>query len=132
MREIKFRAWDGNKIIYDWVRVDYKASFLFDGIKLPQNHTISCAMNINAVEIMQYTDKTDKNGVEIYEGDITSLNGDIHTIGFQDGCFLMIEETEFNGEIEPLYKYFFEEYEGTDLVIIGNVYENPELLKEQE
>jgi len=78
----------------------------------------------------EYTILKDKNGVEIYKGDICSLNGDIHIVGYQDGCFLMIEETEFNGEIDPLYKYFFEEYEETDLEVIGNIYENPELLKE--
>ena len=66
------------------------------------------------MEIMQYTGLKDKNGKEIYEGDILEVYG--------GECI--------NYLVESLYSIFYDrintelEYE-----IIGNIHENPELLK---
>jgi len=116
----KFRAWEG-RVMRTFDKYENTREF--------PNECLSDFFDDNfGCQVMQYTGLKDKNDVEIYEGDILSNNGDIHTVGFQDGCFLMIEETIHNAEIEPLYKFFFEEYEGTDLEVVGNIYENKELL----
>ena len=66
------------------------------------------------IELMQYTGIKDKNGKEIYEGDILSFVGD-KLIAEYDGLYTM----DTNQEITP-------HMERTE--IIGNIYENPELL----
>ena len=83
--------------------------------------------------VMQFTGLYDKNGKEIYEGDILRVGArtkslddlvshELCKIDFSDGSFNVI----FNGEEEPddfLYNYSDEFGE-----VVGNIYENPELL----
>ncbi len=66
--------------------------------------------------IRQFTGLHDKNGKEIYEGDILEENDLIGKVIFKQGAFQQI----INGVIEDIRK---------TVEIIGNVYSNPELLK---
>ena len=76
---------------------------------------------------MQYTSLKDKHGEEIYEGDIVRSTADFGTAQYDDNREI-IEPVEFkNGCFYPICMEPEENFE-----IIGNIYENPELLGEQK
>lgn len=71
----------------------------------------------------QYTGLTDKNGKKIFEGDIVDIlteNEEIGIVEYDDGGF----QVEANGFIVD----FHTNINGTDLEVIGNIYDNPELI----
>lgn len=125
MREIKFRAWD--KQYKKMVKVTM-ALFAFDSMELLEIDTddnLNEPKSIEHFEIMQYAGLKDKNGKEMYEGDIYDWQeGGIMKIVFRDGCFCLVKyETE-------LSNYFpFMHWRVNEGEVIGNIYENPELLK---
>jgi uncharacterized phage protein (TIGR01671 family) len=67
---------------------------------------------------MQYTGLEDKNGKEIYEGDILYIENEICEVKFNVPSFTAYNSQEHEWNIQ---------YAGVE--IIGNIYENPELLK---
>lgn len=78
----------------------------------------------------QYTGLKDKSGKEIYEDDILGFVTDTKWIvGFKNGAFTLYYN---NANINILYDCFIEYEEITHLKIIGNIHDNPELLKEGE
>lgn len=120
-RPIKFRAWDKkNKRLVNFGLFD-----LDGGIYLDDDNTFS----VDECPIMQFTGVLDKNGKEIYEGDILAglsgigmRNGENQVVSFQDGVF-GINGMGFN-EGSSEYNWTTETIE-----VIGNIYETPELLK---
>ena len=75
--------------------------------------------------IGQFTGLLDKNGKEIWEHDIVDWDGVMLVVEFVDGGFCMHE----NYEGATLHDLFFERNE---INVIGNVFDNPELLKTEE
>ena len=79
------------------------------------------------LKIMQYTGLKDKNGKEIYEGDVLSNGNDEkpYKVIFENGSF----RAEFEGDFEE-YSFYLIDIVAQHCEIVGNIYENPELLGE--
>lgn len=121
MRDIKFRAWDKHNRTMEWVEaVEWEAGSTAPRVKL-RGRQASAPPN-HYSEIMQYTGLKDKNGVEIYEGDIVRLGtlpkDDIFEVEFDQGEFQAI------GKVDAHSLGFIRSWE-----VIGNIYENKDLLK---
>lgn len=145
MRTIKFRAWEHN--LNEIIPVDdiqfYRGDDIeIEGIKLKPKPRDEQPIIINTrsawriadgedVSLMQFTGLLDKNGKEIYEGDLVTIrqNGHISTIEFTDGCFMMVHKHKDlsgveNGGYEQVLGFL-----AVPVEVIGNIYENPGLLK---
>ena len=151
MREIKYRAWiearefgevkkfmvnlthlEWNEKSREVTCVHYRSPHRFDCLT---RHEVQWTHGRTQkdVIIMQYTGLKDKNGKEIYEGDIVvdnnSLNGDMcgvtHLVYWDNdkkGWAL-----KNNKRKNPTWYFAEEEQE-----VIGNIYENPELIEEKD
>jgi hypothetical protein len=105
MREIKFRFWNGKKMLRD-----YKDASIWNGLLVCEGDTIP----------LQFTGLKDKNGKEIYEGDL--LTG--HDLPKRNP-FKVKYDVEMCMFTMP-YSYCKD-----DLEIIGNIYENSELFAQE-
>lgn len=110
MRDIKFRE-------YDPIRKKY-----ISWEELLKDHDSHISMFTGNHNFEQYTGIKDKNGKEIYEGDVLhkGYQNDLFVVYFLDGCFVALRENDI------------EDYELlclSDFLKIGNIYENPELLE---
>lgn len=124
MREIKFRAWD-----------NYSKSMVYVGFSIPNDgwRKIEGDKNFD-LELMQFTGLLDKNGKEIYEGDIVKA---FHPTELAE--IKVAGEVAWNPEsknymyagwyIKPLNKHVVLMAGDVEYEIIGNLYENPDLLK---
>jgi uncharacterized phage protein (TIGR01671 family) len=146
MREIKFRAWSIKGKTMWYISKQMSLSIEGDSWQIRDN-IIGCRFMSSWHEnekgiLMQYTGLKDKNGKEIYEGDITkrtvkSCNNcknmeRIGLIEYRTGS-IVLDENYKNGESCP-HEYFglmlpILEAQDEWLEIIGNIYENPELLE---
>ena len=90
-----------------------------------------CICQTDKFELMQYTGLKDSNGKEIYEGDIVRYeipwldNEKVIRLIKYDETFLGF----VGGDKEKTYIILYEILEMENIEIIGNIYENPELLK---
>ena len=110
MREIKFRAW--NKKTKEWEFAEAMPVF-----------SISIAEDLmKDLEIIQFTGLKDKNGKEIYEGYIVKTICRKYEVVFEVSEFALKNVNTRQTSLKRLYEY-------QDMEIIGNKFENPELLK---
>lgn len=145
MRGIKFRVWDkeNKEMIFQSDNTTktnsvMETQFIFDDMGpwvFTKNYLATAWNEIKSFELMQYTGLKDKNGVEIYEGDILRCWRSIGEKGDSRGeyarflpvkyCNQWCQFVAVDKELKMQYGIWqnFDVYE-----VLGNIFENPELL----
>lgn len=124
MREIKFKAWDILKQRWSNYKINDGTVYFMD-----KNTGVwygSYNKRYKDFNLMQYTGLKDEYGDEIYEGDIVKLraNHGIGVVKYYDEWGAFIVEYIKPKKLAVLGMNYYEE----DIEVIGNIYENPELL----
>lgn len=133
----KFRAWDKvNKLMLEVMLTDFKQrKIIGEHFQFGETDNIP----FNDVEIMRSTGLKDKNGTEIFEGDLLSWDGEMpHIVKFGQ----WICEGDLGYKIRNIGFYIDSSYDNTEwfqgidyentpikFEIVGNIYENPELME---
>ena len=136
MREIKFRAWDGKKIITDFAVInglcfietnpknDSYASIIKNGITETYYHSWATYKRFD-YPIMQFTGSKDKNGKETFEGDIWKKDNYEAIITFEFAGWNLKRIDKKNNPYS--YPAFYSNINRGE--VIGNIHENPEMLE---
>ena len=120
MREIKFRAWyHTEKRMIDWNEMQDNSIESLD--------TYFRGVFGDVSPVMQYTGLKDKNGKEIYEGDIVQNFREKFIVEYWGGQILVSWYLRSINSGDTSELDCFGEYE-----VIGNIYENPELLGSED
>ncbi|WP_442773994.1 YopX family protein [Lactococcus hircilactis] len=118
----KFRVWDKKRAeMLKLVSMNFHEHIPIDDL-ICQCSDGPITRNFEDVIIMQSTGLHDKNGVEIYEGDIVELADDFAVVKFDSGAFV-IDYQNLDTEFELIYSI------EVPIEVIGNIYENHELLE---
>jgi hypothetical protein len=123
MREIKFRAWDTFKQIWSNYKINDGTVYFMD-----KNTGVwygSYNKRYKDFNLIQYTGLKDEYGDEIYEGDIVTLHNSKYKVIFNSKeARFVLKDPFFEMDIP------FTNNNNERMEIVGNIYENPELIKE--
>ena len=131
-REIVFRGMDDNKrLIQGYFFQIWEDCFILWGT----TNGVPNMTKVAPATVGQFTGLTDKNGVKIFEGDIisTDIKRPYLIVEFRNGCFMFNCNDggeDYYDTVLPVCKEAYTEYEYGE--VIGNIHDNPELLKEEE
>ncbi len=127
MREIKFKAKRAG--VDEWV-IGLLVIGVFGDKLIQREDKIGDAMVlIDPATIGQYTGLKDKNGKDIYEGDIIQFAEKyFYIVKYEDAKFVGYHANNDWGKWGDLYKLGKPGFDKYNYVVIGNIYQNPELL----
>ena len=138
MRQILFRGkridndeWtEGYLVETTNVITDKKATFIFEQDATYFTHgEFACSFEVKPETVGQFTGLTDKNGKKVFEGDVVEYAGSCGEIVFAEcrGAFMSREKDMYCEWLSTLPRY------GTGIMeIIGNIYDNKEILEDKE
>lgn len=146
MRTIKFRAWykKEKQMCYPGEDPEFDQGY-WDGMYMSEIFMLNRCLELDRIELMQYTGLKDKNGTEIYEGDVVQVKYKTSSWGrkinynfvgqIKFGLFLSHEKEGCFDEIEGWYISVSPHGQKESLgnhdyasEVIGNIHEHPELL----
>lgn len=131
MRDIKFRGYSNSfNIMFDYDMLQMATAGMVDicneklKVTVPESTNIQMGLFLPTEDedlvLMQYTGLKDKNGKEIYEGDIVNyFRDELAEVKFINGCFV-IDSKAYTDSFLGLMG---------DIEVVGNIYENKEMLK---
>jgi uncharacterized phage protein (TIGR01671 family) len=132
MADIKFRVWHDEKL-HRVVEINFEG--YQDGIRKIKKNTGESIWDCesNEYRLMQYTGLKDKNGVEIYEGDILKVDDDWDKFGMFAGYISEVYYGFGCTRFKPRYDKnsrgkILEDDDTIFMEVIGHIHENPELL----
>lgn len=133
-REIKFRAWNQEKNIMVYDDEDGSADY-WDGVCVSDVEMVNATLERkNRYVWMQFTGLRDKNGKEIYEGDIGEREGVLYQVLWIDQVakfgvkVIKTNNVLSRGLSFPIQHYIRPGTLECSFKVIGNIYKNPELL----
>lgn len=134
-RKIKFRVWFVNQMAYNIPKILLNRGEIKEvHINWDENDDTHNPADTwtgqNDWVLMQHTDLTDKNGKDIYEGDVVKERGfepEAHIVRFNRGAFCLEPINGIECHLWSDIKYVEDEHGE----VIGNIYENPNLLEEK-
>lgn len=137
MREIEFRAYlKKNQQIVDVLDIDFMQEAIGYMNKADTKYT---CVKFDDIELMQYTGVKDKNGKKIFEGDIVKCVSEDFEESVGQGVFEVVFETRnktayfgIKKDGKNTYGFNFDFTPANKCEVIGNIYDNPELLEEQD
>ena len=126
MKNFKFRAWDKDHKYMEYTDKKLVVCFSNEGVEVTDHTTFShSCTSMENFELMQSTGLKDKNGTEIYEGDIVkNIYDEIYVVKWFDADFHL--EEKYNGGFD-----YFELHFGNNKEVIGNIYENQDLMEDE-
>lgn len=136
MRDLLFRGQTrkkGEKVFMDGRPVD--ANWVYGGI-FQGKGDFSVMYTYEPIEkrpvytdtVGQYTGFDDKNGTKVFEGDILRLKRHLYVIEWVNGCLYASQKNFLKGDVSARY-LLIEGLVRDGAEVIGNIYENPELLE---
>lgn len=128
MREIKFRAWDS----VQGIMLPVECINFREGTVTLNEGDNSVTDTLEMFQLMQYTGLKDKNGTEIFEGDILKVDdgkyGGVVKFNDHDLSYVIEDKTGGYGFVNG--KVYDEWPEYRTYEVIGNIWENKDLLQE--
>lgn len=128
-REIKFRGKCSKQSKYagEWVYGNLVVPEEIQGdevmIVKALSDDSSCTYHVDVNSVGQFTGKNDKNRKEIYEGDILRNESCKGVVSYRNGAFVL----DLGKSCGCVYLFCLD-----SLLVVGNIYDNPELLKQNE